>query len=582
MHSALTTLVTLMISPNSLWIDESSQQCLQQIEAKFFTGDSLLLMGDVTFPKLFTKPVYISSTPARYAQFEVVLVYKRLSDWPVRKLHGRVILLTQSLEMIDTLWTQFRILHLVVILQKTSECEVYTWYPYKPENCQSTPVLQLIDTWRDNQFQNNTDFKLNHLPQHFGNCPLKSSVAICPPFVGRNGQGPEAEILADLLASVGLKPLRVKIPSYVGYFTEPKSDGTIAPDSVFDLLTNQNTEIATTCLVKTIENIEFDSLPSHLTDYGVWHLPGPTPIAMRFGFAQALSLEIWTAILASFLASVIFLFIVVRSKSFGFIFCWMTARLLSLPYPELSKRTSLRLFSIILELSILVISAIYRSLLLLNLFITPVFRFHSAQEGADYGLTAFIRTLDAQYINQSNHDFWNQILKPGRNIQALQFNYKELIFNKAAMVLGRRIVDRALIFEQFPSIVYEDEVYVSPDVFRIINLVFMLRPHHPLTPLFTIKMLNIIEVGIPEHYILEAFNKIPHKYGEGHDDEDRALKMKQLGALFFFEVILLMFCSVVFIMEVLVGVIRRQKKTPLSLHRRHDQRLQILNSNREH
>lgn len=426
MHSSILKLVSLLIAKNTSWVNEHSWKCLEEVEYKYLTAKSVMVISDTDPMRIVSghKPIYLTnitlshwpiSLPHKQERCDVVIVRQTLGNRTSFELHGRVILVTESLDRLTTLWQKFKIVDLVVILQKSSECYLYIWFPYKPENCYGVPKLELVDIWRGGKFLYNFNLSIERIPTRFSGCPIIAALQPCTPVVldgpGEAKTGPEVEILSDLARHLNLTIVQHHPENFHGYYRYLAPNGSYS--GALKLLIQRKIDVAASCMSLGMEKAEFDYLLSHLQDYVTWLLPGPQPKSLAFGFITALSWQIWVALAVTFLS--FFLFAYFSVHSFGFSLSWATAHILSLPSSlSLGSGTTFRLLSFSLEFCVLSLVSVYNSLLLINLFITPMLRFSSALEGAEYGLLACIRPSDNARVKSS--EIWEKIKDPRKHM----------------------------------------------------------------------------------------------------------------------------------------------------------------------
>lgn len=560
------------MAQNESWIDEQTWTCLEQVASKYLTSASLIVMtdGDARKRLSFNKTLYFSSAvlPHKHEQFDVILVHKTLENWRGTDLRGRVILVTQSLDMLPSLWQKFKLVDLVVILQKSSECELYIWFPYKPENCHGDPKLELVDIWRDGVFLNDSDLSVNRIPTFFSGCPLIVSSSSCPPFVFMGTgtrpvvSGAEVEILNHLAQALNFTIFHAP-QDFFEYFSFVSNNGSYS--GALGLLFSRQVDIAAACMFLHIDMAEFDILPSHLHDHLTWLLPGPQKRTLAYGFVTAFSSDIWAALGASFVALLSFAYFAFPYVTFGRSFSWTAAHLFSLPCPPLDKRAIVRFFSTTFEFSLMIVTSVYNSLILVNLFIAPILRFSTAADGAHFGLVAIIRTNEVSLVR--NSEIWEKISHNYENITQsgleLQKAYDLVLLNKTAMILGFKLLDQTIIRMAHPNISYETSVSTPRDDFCVRYLAFILPSHHPLTHILSLNLLNIVEAGLPDHYVrktLAELSRVQQKISQT-DSQRKPLNLTQLLTVFSTFTFLLGLSTLTFVVEEFFEQARKSVRT---------------------
>lgn len=543
MYTSLLSYILLTSSTNH-WVTQNSWNCLEDSLGYFL--DTIAVSSDVDIKNLFGKPIYRKGTTffPKYLKFDDLLIYRSMGDWQGRDLRGKVIILTESLNDIDQIWTRFKIAHLLVLLQTNQTCEIYTWYPYKPGSCHKPPELIHLTTCVNGKFPTALNFSFDENFLNMTGCPLVAALANCPLLVsdGKEGMkiGPEVDILNDIARQHGMKLVQ-NVHDTKEYFANQKSR---------DLLMSRDIDIAASCLsISTvISETNFEFLPSHNIEHVTWFFPGPVQNAVAFGAFNTLHYKVWIATIITY---ILYFTLASCIHSIPYSISWTTAHMFSIPTPPLGTSTRLRIISVLFEIVILIITVSYKTMLLINLSIDTEFVYSSAQQASEHGLTALIQPDPFVDFKTFDEYFRQKDFVPKKFEYVNYYDYNLLAVNRSHMILNLQLFGEIGIRTLFPNLSYSEIVSTQEEADAIVFLVFFMPPHHPLHDVLSDSVLNVLEVGMPAMYIKNALDAFP---GGGHkapgDKHRQPLNIYQFLSLFMIFFMLLAFSLVVCCLEV--------------------------------
>lgn len=540
----------LLTSSYSPWVTENSWNCLEG--SLSYLLDYLAVSTDVDIKNLFGKVIYRLEThiPPKYLRYDFLIIQKSISNWHGRDLRGKVIILTESLNNIEKIWTKFKIAHLLVLLQTNGTCEILTWYPYQPGTCHEPPELIRIATCVDGKFPT-LNFTFDEEFENTTGCPLVAALADCPLLVSQGKGslkiGPEVDILNDIAQQQGMVLVQ-KPQDHVEYFTHHFRNS--SKRNAHDLLRHREVDIAGSCLSVALSKTNFEFLPSHLIEHMTWVFPGPFHLPVTFGAITTFHYKIW-AMLG--ITLVLFLTYASMVRSFGYAFSWTFARMFSMSTPPLGNSTHLRIISVLFELAILVITVSYKSHLLANLFIDKEFVYDNVHEASQHGLIALIRPDPLIDFDEFSKDIQSTLVLPEKYKYVDYYDYELLVVNRSVMILGWQLIQEAIIRTTFPKMTYSEIVTTQEEAHAVVYISFFMPPHHPLHDVLSDAALNIVEVGLPSMYIRRALAKLPGDGEFSSKKQNKALQINQIVFIFIIYLVLMTVGLIIFCFEVIVN-----------------------------
>lgn len=559
--AGMATLLHLILAVIPIWDPELTPlPCVLNIVHTHFTHPAIEVCGsvpemDLLVAELMTKTsVYLTKLPQRRPVSTDILYLTPVENIPagVRTNHRKVLILVRTLNGTDNLFTRSRLLNAVLLHQKAA----YSWFPYDPPACHGQNHLRVIGSCELRMFKNSSGFYNNKIPSNFEGCPLRVQRFQCRPFaIGRfthNIDPPEDEIFQSLAEFFNFSVIDLKVRDGEDHYQHFDKNGSLI--GAARMLQNQQIDITYHGIFSSHSvNVDFEVLPSYAEEKLVWFVPTPKQAARMSALYSGFPLQIWVLTISSYFsfASVYYMATRLLGKPDSFANCLFRGIAL---FVGAENSNSHLLFLRILEtffiFNVFYLVTFYENSLLWNLFhIILETPFHSAQEADAAGLTVYLRDFTKSSFNLTDHTFWNKILMPGNHNEIFIMNYTCLI-EKTCFLLGLQSVDESYFRVLMKNVSFKKSIQVLPKPVDTYPAIFLMSPGNPLAPLFSRKLRQLIESGIPNLCLDRSIRQLNRNHHIS-DHESKPLEMVHLQSVFYLLGILLFVSFFVFCGELI-------------------------------
>ena len=209
------TLAKLNLSFNSSTEISPMEDCLLNLISNYFKNSSYGLIinhtGDSTFLKAVNLPIVIGTSFQNFNfQISSVIVFienksmENIWEFTSRTSDTKFIVVTneENVSIVTQCFWKLRILFVLILVAKRNLIDVYTYYPFRVQNCSEFSKPILINTWNKSKKQFNDlwiDLKeSDEIDVDLMRCSLNVSFMDFPPFVIRDKEKVEVVGMAGI------------------------------------------------------------------------------------------------------------------------------------------------------------------------------------------------------------------------------------------------------------------------------------------------------------------------------------------------------------------------------------------------
>lgn len=532
-------------------------------------GDADALIVILLHPPLldsdFTNLIHVIRNKRLLGPATKLLVVQKFTDYEMVE------------RVLSRFWNELRAVSTVLMLVSRIPYQFFSINPYQPE--WSAP--RVINEW-DGRFKLNDSLFPDKLPHKLSGLTIRATVSPQPPYViardgnGRYG-GMDIRVFDTITESLGLSVEYVECTSLWPRLAivDGKFQG------LFGMLNHQEVDIVIAAMVLFADRYPTVApLPPHYFDHMMWCAPRADNAPNWRSLYGAFTPVVWLFILFSMAGVVVVFYSEQRWREQGFLL--PTVLYVAAMTIEQDAFASLRLgemrsFLGLALLFFMIVTNCYKSGLVMLLTAPPApHEINTLMEALDAGLVFFFIPPARATLNITDHELWDKVLQPGKH----QFNGNlmgslcTVAFNKTGIALSAEsICDYFGFLHGFGKGVLFH--YLPKKYFPFPSYMFM-SPANPLQPLFSDKVLGLVEGGFPGLWMREFMYSVeisvvlhPSKNVTLTDvdtsGEPSAIKMEQTSIVFFLLLFCLLLCLVAFLTELSWDCLKK-RRTALLQH----------------
>ncbi|KAL0274998.1 UNVERIFIED_CONTAM: hypothetical protein PYX00_002992 [Menopon gallinae] len=482
-------------------------------------------------------------------------------------VRGRIVVTVEDSEslawrILSLLWNSNRITDVIVLVGTGSSVDVFTWFPYMPDECNEVKTITLLDSWRNGSFVNGRDLFPPKITRNLHGCVLRMSTRYIEPYVfppvnGVFRSGYEVMIIREFQKTFNFSVNFVPPPDFANFWSID------SPTGVFTLLREQKIDLAFGSMMVRHDRYEkSEALYPHTIETFVWTYPKPGYKTNFYSIYIVFSPELWALILLfHVLAAVAFFVLYNRSNQrvgFGTCFFNCIAILCNNAYFPQPKGAASRFVAVLYVVYALHLYAAYQSYLIFLLTnperLKPVRDF---SELVNQGMKAYLFKTGSVMYNKSDHRTWNKVLLPtGHHFidgEDLAIFLHDIAVNKSSILFFSKSSTDFITNLMYPdggkSIFSQLPYYTCP-------LTMYLSRGNPLQGIFNERLQALIDTGIfPQWKKLILFDQAEiaqRTYKLSLSPKDtQPLSMKHLEGTFLMWFSLLTFSTLTFLSEIL-------------------------------
>lgn len=474
-------------------------------------SQSLANEHSVITAKVPEKPVSYS---LRKPQSAVLMARKpdtlvsHLRTWPIWNGRTRVLVLAENesvvIDWLTTLWSQTRAVNVVVMVVENENVNFYTWFPYQINNCINVSNIVKISA---------TELFPEKVNPPLHDCPLTAVTSPLPPLVVSDSRGVEPRLFHDIAGKLGMTTAYKELPpnKYVWTTLDIKRQ----PANGLQMVWENQVDLTFSQLSQQFETEAFaEFLPSHTQDRSVFFAPGPKPAPRATAIYRAFSPRTWILVISTSVAIYLMTQFVpyVESRKFSPAFLETIGLILN-QAAVLPKTRIFRYFSMLTYMYSIHITTVYLTSLII--FLSDVPREKSIRTWEDLDNSPFpVEFHEGQrYLlsHVTNPHIISMLNRTGKGIFTPYLHMASVANPGNLAVLGPKLSFGAKLLqdEYFDEFGYPKVVILTPSVFNS-HLCFYVSKGHPLFPLMSRHMLQLVEAGMPQHYAFEE-SKLPRR-----------------------------------------------------------------------
>ncbi|PSN34681.1 Ionotropic receptor 599 [Blattella germanica] len=202
------------------------------------------------------------------------------------------------------------------------DLELYTWYPFKEQNCGELKSVELVEKWnisRIHKFKNITEFYPIKIPKYFMKCPIKiSSFGIRPYIIPIEDRTYEETNNLYNLSGIMVEYIinAIEEMNLTAFFYPPVISTNLldAVETVKLLGISSDIVLGPFPLLSLLESM-FDHTVPYFFDSVHWLVPCPGPISKVERILSTYSESVWIAIICTFSCSALTFWFIAKRDS---------------------------------------------------------------------------------------------------------------------------------------------------------------------------------------------------------------------------------------------------------------------------
>lgn len=475
-------------------------------------------------------------------------------------------------QIFESFWRHLRAINTVILAPSGDKIDFFTKNPYK-----NPTQLEVINEW-DYYFKSAQNIFPRKVPVNFSGFKMIAAVSAQPIFIFERSstetykEGIEIKMIETIAENLGLT---------VEYVNSPINENPRVTVSwgkfrgIFGLLYRQEADIGSAGVTIFLSRAAASTpLPPHTLEEMAWCVPRIERTTNWESLYGAYSPQVWLLFGTSLVSIILVLYFEewvkhfkkyergakpaqMGEQTFLNTCLFVTATSMDNQLPRAKKQT-FRLFWGVVLLFFMTTGTMYRSGVVTLLTAPhPARQIRTLTEAYDAGLVFSFIHAARTMLNSTNHEFWNQVLQPGRHFISdnATLLIQNVVFKKTHTVLG------SLLLCDYYGNVYATEngdplILTMPERFYLAPIYMFMSPGNPLTPLFSDKTQRLIESGFPEFWKKDIMYRTKikrsgHKIVSSPSSSPKVLTVEQLRAVFFLLLFCLLGSFVVWVFELL-------------------------------
>lgn len=320
-------------------------------------------------------------------------------------------------DVLNILWNSTRSVDVNVIVDSETYFDVYTWYPYTQNNCDSVNDVVHVNHWKHGRFINESIEAMNKvMERNMHGCNLYVASIFIMPFSSgdMNMQGIEDKLIITLVEHFNLTLTRVPPPDNLEFFP-PVHKGKLGGST--SLLHSYKTDLVYGGMrfIKLRYDLT-DALTPYFQDYLAWLVPAVKNEAYGKRIFLVFSISIWGIVFLVHICLILIVKIIGRFKNeknfrnLSACMIYLFAVLLSASACQSPQTYFLKYFLCLVSLYYINISTAYQSSLIVMMTKPNIDdSFKNAIDAIEGGLTIYLFPTLPTYKSEFNNPSWEKV-----------------------------------------------------------------------------------------------------------------------------------------------------------------------------
>lgn len=345
------------------------------------------------------------------------------------------------------------------------------------------------------------------------NCLVKAVTSALPPVVVDDDTGLEPRLFHLLAGKLGFKVGYENLPD--GEYVWSLFDDDNEPMNALKLLWENQVDVTFSAMAPDYTSDFVDFLPQHFQEELVWFVPGPKLASKAKSIFKAFTLQMWVLVISAWICVLMTLILAALLKGTPVLPLFLNTLAIHLNLATKFVKSQ-RFFGLIafVYLYSLHITTAYQSSLIIFLSDIPREKpIDSLEDFAEADLDIMVHIQFEPLADElAKTSAYREILRPEKLTFHDYLHLERIVETGACALLGplisfgfSLIADKNYYYDEkrFPK------VLILKNSIRSFHASFLLSKGHPLSPILSKYILDLLAAGLPEHFLKEQLRPAP-------------------------------------------------------------------------